>query len=115
LQPAPYGLWQTEVQEFLVGEKPRRLALNVRPMSSHGFGDIVTLGTKKKMLKVLQHSGQAASAAEIYLRDRDATLHLERRLWLANCFFSRPKHCYIPSQRAQIALVVADLKCIRAG
>ena len=36
-------------------------------------------------------------------------------LWLANCYFSRPKHCYIPSQRAQSALVVADLKCIRAG
>jgi hypothetical protein len=30
-------------------------------------------------------------------------------LWLANCCFSRPKHCYIPSQRARIALVVADL------
>jgi hypothetical protein len=35
--------------------------------------------------------------------------------WLANCYFSRPKHCYIPSQTARIALVVADLKGIRAG
>jgi hypothetical protein len=36
-------------------------------------------------------------------------------VWLANCYFSTPKHCYIPSQRARIALVVVDLKGIRAG
>jgi hypothetical protein len=75
---APYGLWQTEVQEFLVGEKPMHLALRVRPMPSHGNGDIVTVGTKRKKLRVLKPDGQAASGAEIYIRDRGATLHLER-------------------------------------
>lgn len=74
----PYGPWQTEVQEFLVGENPVHLALHVRPMPSHGYGDIVTVGTKKKKLKVLTPNGQAASGAEVYVRDRGATLHLER-------------------------------------
>jgi hypothetical protein len=69
---APYGLWQTEVQEFVVGEKPMHLALRVRPMPTHGSGDIVTIGTKRKKLKVLKSNGQAASGAEIYIRDRGA-------------------------------------------
>jgi uncharacterized surface anchored protein len=75
---APYGLWQTEVREFLVAEKPERLALMVRPMPTQGYGDIVTVGTKRKKLKILKTDGQAASGAEIHVRDRDATLHLER-------------------------------------
>jgi len=75
---APYGLWQTEVREFLVAEKPARLALRVRPTPTHGNGDIVTVGTKRKKLKILKTDGQPASGAEIYARDRDATLHLER-------------------------------------
>jgi hypothetical protein len=75
---APYGLWQTEVREFLVAEKPVRLALRVRPMPTRGYGDIVTVGTKRKKLEILKTNGQAASGAEIYVRDRDATLHLER-------------------------------------
>lgn len=74
----PYGPWQTEVQEFLVGENPMHLALHVRPMPTHGYGDIVVVRTKKKKLKVLTPDGQAASGAEVYVRDRDATLHLER-------------------------------------
>jgi hypothetical protein len=75
---APYGQWQTEVREFLVGERSVRLTLRVRPTPTHGNGDIVTVGTKRKKLKVLQPNGQAASGAEIYVRDRDATLYLER-------------------------------------
>jgi hypothetical protein len=75
---APYGLWETQVQEFLVGEKAVRLALHVGPMPTHGNGDIVTLGAKKKKLRVLKPDGQAASGAEVYVRDRNATLHLER-------------------------------------
>jgi hypothetical protein len=47
-------------------------------MPTHGNGDIVTVGTKKKKLKVLNSNGQGASGAEIYTRDRGATLHLER-------------------------------------
>jgi len=76
---APYGTWQTQVREFLVADKPLRLALEVRPMSTHGYGDIVTVGTKKRQLKVSQADGRPASGAEVHIRDRDATLHLERR------------------------------------
>lgn len=79
----PYGLWQTEVREFLVAEKPARLAMRVRPTPTHGYGDIVTVGTKRKKLKILKPDGQPASGAEIYARDRDATLHLEH-LYQAN-------------------------------
>lgn len=76
---APYGLWQTEVREFLVTDKPFQLTLNVRPMPTHGYGDIVTVGSKKKQLKILQADGKAAVGAELYVRDREATLYLERR------------------------------------
>jgi len=76
---APYGLWQTQVQEFLVGQLPVKVELSIRPMPTHGNGDIVTVGTKKKRLKVLKANGQPASGAEIYVRDPGATLHLERR------------------------------------
>jgi hypothetical protein len=75
---APYGVWQTEVQEFLVVGKPMHVALRVRLMPTHGNGDIITVGTKRKKLRVLKPDGQAASGAEIYVRDREATLHLER-------------------------------------
>ena len=75
---APFGLWETEVQEFLVGEKPTHLALHVSPMPTRGNGDIVTVGTKKKKMRVLKPDGQVASGAEVYVRDRNATLHLER-------------------------------------
>src|SRR5215471_7533131 len=40
----PYGVWQTDVREFLVAEKPLQVALHVRPMPTHGFGDIVSVG-----------------------------------------------------------------------
>jgi len=48
-------------------------------MPTRGNGEVVTVGTKRKKLKVLKSDGQAASEAEIYTRDRSATLHLERR------------------------------------
>jgi len=76
---APYGLWQTQVQEFMVGKTPMKIELSVRPISTHGNGDIATAGTKKKRLKVLKVNGQPVSGAEIYVRDRGATLNLERR------------------------------------
>jgi len=76
---APYGVWQTEVQEFLVGKTPMRVKLSVGPIPTHGNGDIVIAGTEKKRLKILKANGQPASGAEIYVRDRAATLHLERR------------------------------------
>jgi len=77
---APYGLWETEVREFLVTAKPLQLKLNVYPMPTHGYGDIVPFGPpKKKNLKVLRADGKPAIGAELWIRDREATLYLERR------------------------------------
>lgn len=80
---SPYGLWQTDIKEFVVGNNPEHLALRVRPKPSHGNGDIITAGTQKRKLKAVTADGQPASGAEIYVRDREATTHLERR-YIAN-------------------------------
>ena len=76
---APYGLWETDVREFLVNEKPVQFTIVVRPKPTAGYGDVVTVGTKKQALKVLRSDGQPAASAEVYVRDREATLNLERR------------------------------------
>jgi hypothetical protein len=63
-------------------------------------------------------SAEAINACRSRLLSRMVKILVVRaapRMWLANCYFSTPKHCYIPSQRARIALVVVDLKGIRAG
>lgn len=75
---APYGLWQTSVREFLVGQQPTDVIVRVQPMPTHGYGDIVTVGTTRVELKLIGPDGQPANGARILIRDRDATLHLER-------------------------------------
>jgi hypothetical protein len=75
---APYGLWQSEVHEFLVGEKSVALVIRVQMLPTHGYGDIVTVGTNFIRLRVLKTDGQPASGANVFVRDRDATLYLER-------------------------------------
>ena len=75
---APYGLWETQVREFLVREEPIRLVLKVEPRPTHGNGDITTIGTQKLSLRVLQPDGRSAANALVLVRDKDATLHLER-------------------------------------
>lgn len=75
---APYGLWETSVREFLVGKQSTEVILRVQPMPSHGYGDIVTLGTPRVQLQVIGPDGQPAKGALVLIRDRDATLHMER-------------------------------------
>jgi len=75
---APYGLWQTRVCEFLVNDVPVRLVLGVEAMPTHGNGDVVTVGTEKMFIRVLDASGHPAVGAAVLARDRDATLNLER-------------------------------------
>jgi hypothetical protein len=75
---APYGLWQTQVREFLVNDMPMRLMLMVQGMPTHGHGDIVTVGTEKMFVRVLDSDGHPAVGAAVLARDRDATLHLQR-------------------------------------
>lgn len=75
---APYGLWQTKVREFLVRRRASDIIVRVQPMPTHGYGDVVTLGTTRAHLRVIGPSGQPASGAFILIRDRDATLYSER-------------------------------------
>ena len=75
----PYGLWETAIKEFLVTDHPVDLTLTVQPQPTHGYGDIVTLGSSRAELQVLNSDGTPASGAEVLVRDEDATLYLERR------------------------------------
>jgi|SRR5580692_6767630 hypothetical protein len=75
---APYGVWQTYVHEFLVGQKSTKVIIKVQPLPTHGYGDIVSAGGTRCQLRVIGSDGLPASGASILVRDRDATLHLER-------------------------------------
>ncbi len=76
---SPYGLWETEIREFLVEEgSPLEVVLKVRPMPTHGYGDIVTVGAPQSELRVLDSTGLPVSGAAVLVRDRNATPYLER-------------------------------------
>ncbi len=74
----PYGLWNTTVEEFLATPETRRVTLTMTPMGTHGYGDIVPIGTTKTQLKVLRWNGEPAASALVIVRDKNATLYLER-------------------------------------
>ena len=57
---------------------PLELVLQIKLMPTHGYGDIVPDGTTWVDLQVLRPDGLPASAAELLVRDRDATLYTER-------------------------------------
>jgi len=76
---APYGIWQTSVREFLVGQRSAEVIVRVQGMGTHGNGDIVTAGITRTQLQVIGPDGRPASGAGILVRNRDATLNLERR------------------------------------
>ena len=75
---APYGPWETNVREFLVRQQPTEVVVTVQPKGTHGNGDIVTLGIPRAELRVIGKDEQPVSGAKILVRDRIATLHLER-------------------------------------
>jgi hypothetical protein len=76
---APYGLWETQIREFFVAEgRPLEVILYVKPMATHGNGDIVTIGAPVTELQVLDSTGSPVSGAAVLVRDREATLYLER-------------------------------------
>jgi hypothetical protein len=81
---APYGLWETKIREFLVASESIELTLMVQPTPTHGFGDIVTVGSSRLQLQVLTSDGLPASGARVLVRDKQATLHLERWYKLDN-------------------------------
>ena len=75
---APYGLWQTNVREFLVGRRPINVVVRVQPIGTHGHGDIVNIGTSRANLQVIAQDGRPADGARILARDRTASIHTER-------------------------------------
>jgi hypothetical protein len=75
---APYGIWETTVLEFLVQQKATEVLVRVSPKATHGFGDIIPTNTIKAKLKVIGKAGHPASGIKVMVRDREATLHLER-------------------------------------
>jgi hypothetical protein len=74
----PYGLWRTAIREFIVSDAKVGLSITVEPEPTHGRGDVVTVGTATADLQVLKPDGTPASGAEVLVRDRSATLYLER-------------------------------------
>ena len=75
---APYGIWQTRIKEFLVGSATIEISLRLKPTPTHGYGDIVVVGTTWAELQVVRPDGQPASGAELLVRDREGTLYTER-------------------------------------
>jgi hypothetical protein len=75
---APYGLIQTKIDEFLVGSKPRNVVMTVQFLATHGYGDVVTVPQSWTHLQVVRPDGKPAAGADVHVRDRDATLYLER-------------------------------------
>ncbi len=75
----PYGLWSTTAVEFLAPLSAGEVTLEVHPVPTRGYGDIATVGKRIRDIQVLQASGQPAVAAEVLVRDKEATLQLERR------------------------------------
>ena len=77
----PYGLWETEVQEFVVRSQrtSQEVMLRLRSAPTHGNGDIVVVEKTPSLdVQVLQSNGSPASGAEVLARDPEATLYLER-------------------------------------
>src|SRR6516162_5491259 len=62
----PYGICKTKVSEFLVHIDPVELELKLDAWSTHGYGDVVTVGSSPKItLRVIDAKGQTLSAAEV--------------------------------------------------
>ena len=75
---SPYGIWETSVKEFLVEDKSFELTLTVTPQPTHGFGDVVPLVNATVEVQIVASDGIPASDAEVFVRDKDATLYTER-------------------------------------
>jgi hypothetical protein len=75
----PYGLWKTEIREFLVVEgRTKQIEVRVFPLPTHGYGDVIPAPGPKIQAQVLTSDGQPASEALVLARDKEDTLYLER-------------------------------------
>jgi hypothetical protein len=70
----PYGLWRSEIREFLVGTENSEIVANLELLGTHGYGDIVIVAKRTRIVvEVKQRDGTPASAVYIHVRDREAT------------------------------------------
>jgi hypothetical protein len=76
----PYSdIWETEIQEFLVvKDRAKQIVLKIRPMGSHGYGDLIPKPGPKISAQILTADGVPAFGASILVRDKDVTLSLLR-------------------------------------
>jgi len=75
----PYGAWTTTVREFIVNEPAASLKVSMSPQPTHGAGDVVLVGAPIIDVRVLGPNGEPVANADVLVRDREASLHLERR------------------------------------
>jgi hypothetical protein len=76
---APYGLWKTEIREFLViAGRVKQIEVRVSSLPTHGYGDVIPAPGPKVQAQVLTSDGQPASGALVLARDQKDTLYLER-------------------------------------
>ena len=70
----PYRSWQTEVQEFLVKDKPVTLTFRLAPRVTE---DPVLTSVGRLTVRVLDAAGRPAAGARVLLRDAQAHPHAE--------------------------------------
>jgi hypothetical protein len=69
----PYGICETEVQEFYVKDAPVQLELTVDVSPTRGEGDVVEIGPSRPLkVQVLDRDGRPARLASVLVRDSDA-------------------------------------------
>lgn len=71
----PYGLWKTDVREFVVTQKPLNLTLTLGMTSTQD--DVAIVGAPTQTVQVLDESGKPISGALVITRDPTAAY--ERR------------------------------------
>ena len=74
---APYGLWETEIREFVVTDQPANIVLLVRPLPTSGFGDVVPVRASRAEVHVTDANGVPVAEANVLVRDKNATLSSE--------------------------------------
>jgi hypothetical protein len=75
---APHGLWKTRVIEFLADGIETSVRFFMTPQPAQDAGDI-SVGVAATNIQVLRSTGEPAANADVFVRDRDATAHLQRR------------------------------------
>jgi hypothetical protein len=74
----PYGIFETTIQEMAAADAPIDLKLTLQASPSHGYGDIILVGTKHADVAIVRADGSPAAGADVMVRDAEDTLASER-------------------------------------